>query len=239
MAGFPDAARSADILRAVVAGGAEVLEIGVPFSDPVADGPLLRQASYRALQGGMTCARTLDLLGEVRVQLPETPFVLMGYANPFLAFGLEALAAKLAGLVDAVVVPDLSVDAAPAWAAVLAHHGVSLAGFAAETTSDQRLRDVAARATGFLYAIAARGVTGARPILSPAILPLLARARAVTSLPLVAGFGLSRPEHVEALAEHAEGLVTASAVMAAVAEARTGEEARSAERFVRSMLGGG
>jgi tryptophan synthase alpha chain len=221
-----------DLAAAAVAGGARLLEIGVPFSDPLADGPTIQRAGQRALEAGMTTARALELVAGVHARL-GVPLVPMTYAGPVLALGEEAFcrAAAAAGA-GGLIVPDVPSDEAGELRAACAGHGLDLVPLLAPTSTDARIAAACELAGGFVYLVSVAGVTGARTRLSDRVEGLIERVRAHTRLPLLVGFGIAEPDHVrQALAAGADGVIIGSRAIE-VAEA---DGAAGLERFVRSM----
>lgn len=217
-AGFPTLEHTATHLRALQAGGADAIEIGMPFSDPIADGPAIQYASHTALQAGTTLSAVLNLLKRLDLGLP---LILMSYLNPLLARTAERVLAELpqAG-VCGLIVPDLPVDEADDWIHGSADRGVALILLAAPTSPPQRLRRIAAASRGFVYAVSLTGTTGARAELSPELPDLLGRLRQITELPLAAGFGISTPRQIARLHGLADGVVVGSRIVQAI---RAGE----------------
>jgi tryptophan synthase alpha chain len=218
-AGDPDLARTADILRALDRSGADVLEVGVPFSDPLADGPVIQRATERALASGTTLRDVLTMLTAVRPTI-TAPIVLFSYANPILRLGVERFAAlaAVAG-VDGVLILDLPIEEAGEFRDLLARHGIDTILLLSPTTSDERLRKAAALGSGFLYAISRLGVTGARDTLADGAEHMVRRIRAVSDLPVALGFGISKPEHVRAVGTWADAAVVGSALVNVIADA--------------------
>jgi tryptophan synthase alpha chain len=233
-AGDPDLQTTEQLVPALAAAGADVIELGVPFSDPLADGPTIQAAAERALRSGTTLPRILDLVGRLRRQGCEVPLVLMGYMNPIVRMGLEAFVARSADVgVDGFIVPDLPLDEADPLADAAEARGLSLVLLAAPTTPPDRLRRIGERTRGFLYFVSITGVTGARAAL-PADLPArLDRVRAASQAPVAVGFGISAPEQAAALAEHADAVVVGSALVAEIA--RSGGQADRPVALVRSL----
>jgi tryptophan synthase alpha chain len=215
-AGDPDRARSRALLTAVAAAGADVLEVGVPFSDPLADGPVIQRATERALAGGMTLRGVLDLVRDVRRDV-DTPIVLFTYGNPVVRMGAErfARAAADAGADGVLMLDYPPEELMPLRDAMLAA-ALDPILLVSPTTTDERLRRAAALGRGFLYLISRLGVTGARSDLASEAGTLAARARACTTLPLALGFGISTPEHVEAACRVADAAVVGSALVQVV-----------------------
>jgi tryptophan synthase alpha chain len=218
-AGDPDLPRTEGILRALDRAGADVLEVGVPFSDPLADGPVIQRATERALASGTTLAGVLELIGRVRSDL-RAPIVIFSYANPILRFGAERFAdtARAAG-VDGVLVLDLPIEEADGFRAMLGERGIDTILLLSPTTTDARLRQAAALGSGFLYAISRLGVTGARESLAEGAEQMVRRIREVTNLPVALGFGISKPDHVREVGQWADAAVVGSALVTVIAEA--------------------
>jgi tryptophan synthase alpha chain len=216
-AGDPDAERSARILDAVARGGADVIEVGVPFSDPLADGPVIQRASERALAAGMTLRGSLDLIRRFRVS-HDTPIVLFTYANPVVRMDAATFAreARDAG-VDGVLLLDYPVEEAGPLRAPLVDAGLDPIFLISPTTTDQRIARSAELGSGFLYVISRLGVTGTRDALADDVEPLLARVRTHASLPVAVGFGISNPGLVAQACRHADAAVVGSALVQEIA----------------------
>jgi tryptophan synthase alpha chain len=233
-AGDPDLPRTEGILRALDRAGADVIEVGVPFSDPLADGPVIQRATERALAAGTTLAGVLDLVARVRTDL-KAGVVIFSYANPILRLGAERFAdlARDAG-VDGVLVLDLPIEEAGDFRNLLGSRGIDTILLLSPTTSDARLRTAASLGSGFLYAISRLGVTGARDQLAEGAEEMVARIRAVSDLPLALGFGISKPEHVRAVGEWADAAVVGSALVNVIAEAGASDAVNTrVEEYVR------
>ncbi len=212
-AGYPTRAAFLEHLRAVEQAGADVIEIGVPFSDPMADGPTIQQTSQEALRGG---ARLCDILADLRDTPAARPRVLMSYLNPLLALEDRLAPALREARIEALVVPDLPLEEADAWQTTLKAASVALVFLAAPTSSEERLRAIGQRSESFVYAVTVTGITGARREL-PAELPqFLARLRAACSRPVAVGFGISDAAHIRGLHGMADGVVVGSRLMQAI-----------------------
>jgi tryptophan synthase alpha chain len=220
MAGDPDAETSLKVLKGLPAAGADIIELGFPFSDPMADGPAVQRAALRALAGGMTLAGTLQLAGRFRDGDEATPLVLMGYLNPILTFGLETFAttASQAG-VDGVIVVDCPPEEADPLLAAFEPAGLALIRLAAPTTDDARLPAVVRRTSGFVYYVSVAGVTGGKAADASAVAPAVERVRAASGLPVAVGFGIRTPEQAAAVARVADAAVVGSALVDAGADA--------------------
>jgi tryptophan synthase alpha chain len=239
-AGDPDHAASAEILTALERGGADIIEVGVPFSDPIADGPAIQRATERALGAGGTLDRTLQLVAEVRQGL-SAPIVLFTYVNPVLRMGVDTFVGRAADAgVDGVLLLDLPIEESGPVRAALDRRGLDQIFLVSPTTSDRRLAKAASLGRGFLYAISRLGVTGARDSVASSAAPLAARVRRATRLPIAMGFGISRPEHVREVAAIADAAVVGSAIVQVIAEEAAAGRAPAAqvERFVRWLKDG-
>jgi len=212
-AGDPDLATTKSLLIELTHAGADIIELGVPFSDPVADGEVIQRASARAVRNRITLANVLDCIAETRRQI-STPIVLFSYFNPLLRFGEERLATevKRAG-VDGVLVTDLLPEHARSWSTRLREQDVDLIFLVAPTTTDDRLKFITQLASGFIYAISRTGVTGTRDQLTSAAEPLVQRIRAITDLPVAVGFGVSSREQLEQVCQFADAAVIGSAIV--------------------------
>ena len=233
-AGDPDLARTEGILRALDRAGADVLEVGVPFSDPLADGPVIQRATERALVSGATLSGVLAMVGRVRGDV-EAPIVLFSYANPILRLGAEHFAdlARDAG-VDGVLVLDLPVEEADEFRVLLAARGIDTILLLSPTTSDGRLRRAASLGSGFLYAISRLGVTGARDAVADGAEEMVRRIRAVSALPVALGFGISTPAHVREVGRWADAAVVGSGLVSVIADAGASDDLDSrVEEYVR------
>jgi tryptophan synthase alpha chain len=224
-AGDPDLRATAEFIPALEEAGVDVLELGVPFSDPLADGPVIQRASQRALGSGTTLAGVLEMAAQARGR-SRLPLLLFSYLNPILRYGFDRFAAdaRRAGI-DGVLITDLSIEEADAYIGRMRQAELDTVFLAAPTSTEARLRRICEASRGFVYAVSRTGVTGAQQALSGQLLPLLQRLRAASSLPVAAGFGISRPEHIRELRGHADAAVVGSALVRVV------EEHRSAERL--------
>jgi tryptophan synthase alpha chain len=212
-AGDPHPSRTVDLAVALERGGADVLELGVPFSDPIADGPVIQRASDRALRAGMTVKGVLEIARAIRDR-SKMPIVLFSYMNPLLRFGFERLCHDAAGAgIDGVLFTDLSVEEAGAPVRSLRAAGLDTVFLAAPTSTERRLRLVSELSTGFVYVVSRTGVTGERDNVAGSAGDLVAKLRQQTDKPLAVGFGISRAEHVRAVAGYADGAVVGSAFM--------------------------
>lgn len=211
-AGYPDIKRSLTLLRGLEAEGADVIEVGVPFSDPIADGRVIQESSMRALEGGMTLDRTLDLVAQASLNIPV---VLFSYMNPILAAGESCLQRAGDAGVDGILVTDLPVGADPEREAWLGQSKLAFIRLAAPTTPLERMREISSHGSGFVYLISRLGVTGMQESISAELAPAVTRLRSVTALPICVGFGISGPAQAATVAELADGVVVGSALVRA------------------------
>jgi len=229
-AGHPDRARSVDLLRGLEDAGADVLEVGVPFSDPLADGPVIQASSQAALDAGMTFNRALDLVVEARVHVPV---VLFGYLNPFLAAGPGCLQKIEKAGCDGVLITDLPVGADPELEARFTSSPLSFVRLVAPTTPVERMRLIAHNGSGFVYLISRLGVTGMQHDVAPHLGETVARLRSVTTLPICVGFGVTDARQAASVARVADGVVVGSAIVKAA-----GESVDAAVALARSLRAG-
>jgi tryptophan synthase alpha chain len=220
MAGDPDAATALEILKGLPAAGAEIIELGFPFSDPMAEGPPIQRAALRALKSGMTLRKTLDLVAAFRQDDQTTPLILMGYLNPVLSFGYAefAIAAANAG-VDGLIIVDCPPEEADPLADELERSQVSLIRLATPTTDDKRLPAVLRRTSGFVYYVSVAGVTGVKEADADVVAPAVSRIRKASGLPVAVGFGIKTPERAASIALVADAAVVGSALVDEVAAA--------------------
>ena len=236
-AGDPTLEASEKIILAAVEAGADVIELGVPFSDPVADGPTIQRASERALRSGTTLAGVLELAQRLRART-GVPLVLFSYFNPILQMGLEkfAQAAAQAGI-DGVLATDMTVEESDEYRRILSAQGLDTIFLGAPTSTDTRLKQIAACSSGFVYLISRTGVTGTRDALPEELPALVRRVRRFTPLPVAVGFGISQPAHVSSLAGIADAAVVGSALVAEVEKAsEAGSTADAAASSVAQLI---
>jgi tryptophan synthase alpha chain len=230
-AGYPVPEETPALVGALQAGGADLIELGVPFSDPVADGPTIQRASQRALGAGMTPEKCLGLVDALRGSGITTPIILMGYYNPILSFGPEAYAARCAQVgVDGLIVPDLPPEEAQPLRDACAAQGLALVLLVAPTSSAERLALIAAETSGFLYVVSRLGTTGGAHDPDEALARQLAEVHRVARTPVAVGFGVSRPEAARRLAQLADGVIIGSAIVE-----RSPEGAQKVQGFVSEL----
>lgn len=231
--GYPDPETAADVVAAIAA-HSDLLELGIPFSDPIADGPTIQQSTQRALDNDVTSADCLATLRNLRARGMETPVLLMGYYNPILAYGEERFVrdASDAGA-DGFIIPDLPLEEAEPLSAVVEHAGMALVQFLAPTSTDMRIALVQERAKGFIYMVGVTGVTGARQSVRGDLAAFVKRIKSGTDVPVAVGFGISTPEQAATVAAFADGVIVGSALINVVEGAD--DKAAAAEGYVLSL----
>ena len=236
-AGDPDLATTRKLIIELARAGATLIELGVPFSDPMADGPVIQRASERALLHNVGVAEVLQVVSDAR-QETDVPIILFSYFNPLLQFGIEQLAgeAKRVGL-DGILVTDLIPEEAEEFAATMRRQDLDLIFLIAPTSTDDRLRLIAERTSGFIYAVSRAGVTGARAEMSAEAEQLVRRVRQFSDLPVAVGFGISKPEHLVDVWRYADAAVVGSAIVSEIEKADSPEDAvRRVAVFARELL---
>lgn len=238
-AGDPSPERTPALVEALVRGGADLIELGVPFSDPIADGPVIQRAGERALKAGTTLHGVVEMARQIR-RSSEVPLLLFTYLNPVVRYGLDRLAQDAAASgIDGCLLTDASVEEAHAYVEAMHRHGLDTVFLAAPTSTPRRLELVARYSTGFVYLVSRTGVTGERESLSAAVAPLIRAVRAVTDLPLAVGFGVSRPEHVAELGSQVEAVVVGSAFVRIIEHYRDDPRLeKEIESFTRELKQG-
>jgi tryptophan synthase alpha chain len=236
MAGDPDYATSLEILKGLPAAGVDVIEMGIPFTDPMADGPTIQLAGQRALEAGQTLQKTLDMAAAFRKADKETPIVMMGYYNPIYSRGVERFLndAKAAGI-DGLIVVDLPPEEDDELCIPAQKAGLNFIRLATPTTDDKRLPKVLQNTSGFVYYVSITGITGAAAAQSADVGPEVARIKARTDLPVIVGFGIRTPDAAEAIARVADGAVVGSAIVAMIGEGKPVAEILD---FVRGLAAG-
>jgi tryptophan synthase alpha chain len=236
--GDPDLATTREVILAAIKAGADIIELGVPFSEPVADGPVIQRASGRALKNGTTLAQVLQLAAEIRVHAQSTGLIIFSYLNPILRMGLEKFCkvARHAG-VDGALVTDLPFEESGEYLRLMRQNNLATVLLAAPTSPDERLKQIAQHSTGFVYAVSRTGVTGARQQPPEEAEKLVRRLRKFTKLPIAVGFGISTPEQFAAVGKFADGAVIGSKIVETI-ERNPGKEAESVAQFIRSLAVG-
>ncbi len=238
--GDPDLESTPELVLALEKAGADIVELGVPFSDPLADGPVIQRASERALRNGFSLRKGLDTISGLRKRT-EVPLVLFSYYNPLFSYGFESLARQArADGIDGFLITDLSVEEAQMPVGILRATGLDSIFLAAPTSTQERIEAIAGLSSAFIYAVSRTGVTGMQKSVSEEVVPLVAKIRVHSDLPVVVGFGISQPEQVREIDLHADGVVVGSAIVRCIEENL--RDARLAERvaeFTRWLRGGG
>jgi tryptophan synthase alpha chain len=235
---YPEVDSTPEMLKALIDGGADLIELGIPFSDPIADGPTVQRSSQRALDNGFTPDKAFAAVEQLRAEGIDTPIVFMGYYNPVYAYGQEAYVAECARVgVDGLIIPDLPPEESDQLLEACSRHNVHLIYLLAPTSTPERMEAVLQRANGFIYLVAVTGVTGARSELQAGLADYVARVRGNTSLPLAIGFGISTRDHVVAAERLADGVICASALIDRLERAPSDELLVEARDFVRYLRG--
>lgn len=234
--GFPSLDMSRNLIGTVADAGADVIELGVPFSDPLADGPVVQHATQVALKNGITLSKCLEMVRGARDTGVTIPLVLMGYYNPILQFGIEIFArtAHEAG-VSGLIVPDLPPEEAGAISAASQAHELDLILLAAPTSTPERLKLIGTESRGFVYLVSVTGVTGARREMASDLTAFITRMRAVTSKPVCVGFGIADAESAHSVAQIADGVIVGSALVTKIGDAPSGEIIDAAAKFVGEL----
>jgi tryptophan synthase alpha chain len=237
-AGDPDLATTRDMAIAAIDSGADVIELGVPFSDPLADGPVIQRASERAVARGTRLTDVLGICKEIRAARPAAGILLFSYLNPVVRLGMEAFAkaAKEAGA-DGVLLTDMIVEEAAEYLKVMHANGLAPVFLAAPTSPDERLKAIAENSQGFVYAISRVGITGTQTELAADARSLVERLRQFTTLPIALGFGISNAEHVRAVGEFADAAVVGSAIVGLIEKTAAGEVVEAVGKFVAELRG--
>ena len=237
-AGFPDIDATMELVPALAEAGADCIELGVPFSDPLADGPTIQASSFHALRNGVTLGSCIGMVSELRGRVPDTPMILMGYYNPIFSYGVSRFAqeAEDAGL-DGVIVADLPPDESGPLMEVCGPRGIHTIPLLAPTSTDLRIERACSLASGFIYCVSLTGVTGAREELTLGVPQLLSRVRRYTDLPLAVGFGISRREHVASVGRYAQAAVVGSALIKSIMDSPRHEMVRRAREYVMELSG--
>jgi len=236
--GDPDLETTRVIVLAAIDAGAQVIELGVPFSDPVADGPVIQRASERALRNGTTLAQVLELAREVRKQRPKAGLIVFSYLNPVLRLGLAPFCAAAADAgVDGALVTDLTVEEAGDYLRAMRARGLATIFLAAPTSTDERLKRIAEASRGFVYAVSRTGVTGTSEEVAADARELVRRLRKFTQLPIAVGFGISTPAHFAEVGEFADAAVVGSAIVQAIEQAGRERAPQAVAELIALLIG--
>ena len=236
--GYPDVESTLSFIPALIEGGADVIELGIPFSDPLAEGPTIQRSSFHALQAGITPTICLEVASKLREQGVEAPLVPMGYYNPLLAYGLDAFMRDAASAgVDGLIVVDLPPEESAAARDACLTNNIRLIYLLAPTSTDERIKLVADLASGFIYCVSLTGVTGARDELSPGLEGFVYRVRTHTDLPIAVGFGISQPKHFQAVGRIADAAVIGSAIIDEIDKVGPSEQAARLRQYAEVVTG--
>jgi tryptophan synthase alpha chain len=238
MPGFPSLEGTDAVFDGMVAGGVDIVEVEIPFSDPLADGASIQKVAFEALENGTTPTDCIEFVRRARSRHPETPIVFMSYLNPILAYGLERFAADAgAAGADGIIPVDLPPEEADEAKAAFAKHDIDIIFLVSPTSSEERIQYIAKQATGWVYCVSVAGVTGARDQLPSALPEFIAKVRACTAVPLAIGFGISRREHIEALTGLVDGAIVGSAYMDVIRKAGPLEAPEAVRRYTEVLTG--
>jgi len=235
--GYPRIEESADIALKVLGSGADMLELGVPFSDPIADGPTIQKTSFKALENGVSLSVCMDVLTTIRKSDDSSPIIFMGYFNPFLQYGLESFLSDASerGL-DGLIIPDLPMEESEAISRRCMENGIHHIPLLAPTSTEERIKLSCEHAGGFIYCVSLTGVTGARDGLSTGVEGLVSKIRSHTDLPVLVGFGVSQKRDIEKISKFAEGAVVGSAFLDHISGAEQGDVIESASEFIKNII---
>lgn len=234
--GYPELDTTAELVPALVEAGADLFELGVPFSDPIAEGPTIQKSSFKALENGVTLQKCFETADAIRART-DAPLLFMGYYNPVFSYGVERYATECAAHgIDGLIIPDLPPEEAGEIQDACRRAGLDLIPLVAPTSTDERIKAAVANASGFIYCVSLAGVTGARASLPDYLPAFLGKVRAQTDLPLVLGFGISKPEHFAAAKPLVDGVIVGSALVDVLANAPATERTAQAVSFVKTLL---
>jgi tryptophan synthase alpha chain len=234
--GDPDLRTSRDVARAAIEAGAEIIELGVPFSDPVADGPVIQRASERALKNGVSLEQVLQLAQDIRKE-SDAGLIVFSYLNPIMRMGLQRFVDEAARAgVDGALITDLPVEEADEYLRLMRKRNLATVFLAAPTSTDERLKPIAEASTGFVYAVSRTGITGARKDLAEDAQNLVKRLRKFTNLPIAVGFGIASAEHFAAVGQFADAAVVGSAIVQTI-EQNPGKEAQAVAEWIKQVVG--
>ncbi len=234
--GYPSIKLSAEIALKTLVSGADMLELGIPFSDPIADGPTIQKTGFKALENGVSLSVCMDVLTKVREENNDSPIIFMGYFNPFLQYGLERFMGDASdrGL-DGLIIPDLPMEESVVISEQCRKNGIHHIPLLAPTSTKERIKSSCEQAGGFIYCVSLTGVTGARDGLSKGVENLVERIRVHTNLPVLVGFGVSQKKDVEMISKFADGAVVGSAFLDHIANSSEGSEISSAGEFIEGI----
>ena len=234
--GYPDVSSFYEIANSVLGSGADMLELGIPFSDPLADGPTIQMTSFKALENGVNMNTAFDIAQKIRTENPETPLIFMGYFNPFLTYGISEFMDKADSVgIDGIIIPDLPSEEAEDIARLCKGKGIHLIPLLAPTSTEERIEAACSIAGGFIYCVSLTGVTGANSRMSQNIEGLINNIRKQTNLPILVGFGISSKKDIEQIAGFADGAIVGSALLDVISKANKGREIAEAIKFIEEL----
>ena len=236
-AGFPNIETSEKLIINIAESGGDIIELGIPFSDPLADGVTIQKTNFQALQNGINLSKCLQMVTKLRSNGFNTPLIFMGYFNPFLNYGIEKFIkdASIAGI-DGVIIPDLPLEESYNFKKPLEEKGIYLINLLAPTSSEIRIQNVCTNAKGFIYCVSVTGVTGERSKLSKNLPELIKNIRKHTNLPILVGFGISTKKHVEEVYKLADGVIVASALLNAIGDSESEDAIIKANSFIKQLI---
>ena len=236
--GYPDMDTCFEISKSIISSGADMLELGIPFSDPLAEGDTIQKTSYQALQNGVTVDAGLEMVRRIREIYTSTPLIIMGYFNPFFQYGQENVVAEASDAgVDGFIIPDLPWEESEYFNNLCLQKEIHLIQLLTPTSTDERIVKICERASGFVYCVSVTGVTGARTQLNEGLPNLVSRIRKNTNLPILVGFGVSSRSHVETISTFADGVVVGAALLDSITNAQNGCATLEASKFIKSLKG--
>ena len=231
--GYPDISLCCDLALSALDSGADMLELGIPFSDPLADGPTIQMTSQKALENGATIQTAFDTVRQIRASNPKCPLIFMGYYNPFLKYGISRFIRECSDIgVDGLIIPDLPTEESHTFAKEAKENEIHLIPLLAPTSTDERIESACRLAGGFIYCVSLTGVTGARANLSSGVEALVGRIRQYTDLPIMVGFGVSSKQDVDNIGRFADGAVVGSALLDAISHSNEGQESNVVAEFI-------
>lgn len=235
--GFPEMDTFKDIALCLVRSGVDMLELGIPFSDPLADGPTIQETSFKALNNGVNLASSMEAVSELRSVDDKTPMIFMGYYNPFFKYGIKRFLTDASRIgVDGLIIPDLPTEESIALSQQCKEVGLRLIPLLAPTSTEQRIEAACATAGGFIYCVSLTGVTGARPSLSTGVKQLVGKIRKYTDLPILVGFGVSKKRDVVQIGKFADGAVVGSALLDVIIQSEKESQKENAMAFMRDLM---
>lgn len=234
--GYPDKQKSIDMGIAILKHGGDMLELGVPFSDPLADGPTIQKTSFKAIQNGINLSKCIDAASAIRNANSNAPLILMGYLNPFLHYGFERFAsnASEAGI-DGLIIPDVPAEEAQPYLEICDSKNINFIPLLAPTSTDSRIEQSCKNARGFIYCVSVTGITGARTNMSNNLQLLVSKIRKFTELPILVGFGISTKKHFQDVTQFADGAIIASAMLDAVNSAPSEDPVITVSKFIKGI----